>query len=183
MPDYTLTVNGQARNVTNVPADLPLLYVLRDLLGNPLYDTTWQLGRVTGPKYGCGVGVCGACTSHIGTNAVRLCIRSGIDPVPAGVTAAPAVGSVGSQPITTIEGLANGDQLHPIQLAWIDADVASCGYCQPGQIMTALALITANPNPTDDDIDVAMSQNVCRCGTYVKIRAAIKNAAQTMRGS
>ena len=87
------------------------------------------------------------------------------------------VGSVGSQPITTIEGLANGEELHPIQQAWIDEDVASCGYCQPGQIMTALALIAANPNPSDADIDEAMTQNVCRCGTYVRIRAAIKAAA------
>jgi isoquinoline 1-oxidoreductase alpha subunit len=156
MPEYTLNVNGVPRTV-DAPADMPLLWVLRDLLG------------VTGPKYGCGVGVCGACTSHIGTNtAARPCITP--------------VSSVGTLPITTIEGLANGEELHPIQQAWIDADVASCGYCQPGQIMTALALIAANPNPTDDDIDIAMSQYVCRCGTYVRIRAAIKDAARVMRG-
>ena len=168
MPVYNLNVNGVPRTV-DAPADMPLLWVLRDLLG------------VTGPKYGCGVGVCGACTSHVNGNAVRLCIRSGIDPVPEGATAAPAVGSVGSQPITTIEGLASGEELHPIQQAWIDEDVASCGFCQPGQIMRALALIAANPDPSDADIDEAMRYNVCRCGTYVRIRAAIKAAAAAIR--
>jgi aerobic-type carbon monoxide dehydrogenase small subunit (CoxS/CutS family) len=113
--------------------------------------------------------------------AVRLCIRSGTDPVPEGAVAAPAVGSVGSQPIKTIEGLANGEELHPIQQAWIDLDVASCGFCQPGQIMRALALIAAHPNPTDQQIDDAMKYNVCRCGTYVRIRAAIKAAALAMQ--
>jgi aerobic-type carbon monoxide dehydrogenase small subunit (CoxS/CutS family) len=101
--------------------------------------------------------------------------------VPEGATAAPSVGSVGSQPITTIEGLASGEELHPIQQAWIDEDVASCGFCQPGQIMRALALIAANPDPSDDDIDDAMKYNVCRCGTYVRIRAAIKRAAAVIR--
>jgi isoquinoline 1-oxidoreductase alpha subunit len=169
MPVYNLNVNGTPRATPDVPADTPLLWVLRDLLG------------VTGPKYGCGVGVCGACTSHVNGQAVRLCIRNGIDPVPEGAVAAPSVGSVGSQPITTIEGLANGEELHPIQQAWIDADVASCGFCQPGQIMRALALIAAHPNPTDAEIDDAMRYNVCRCGTYVRIRAAIKAAAAAMR--
>jgi aerobic-type carbon monoxide dehydrogenase small subunit (CoxS/CutS family) len=169
MPVYNLNVNGTPYTTPDVPADTPLLWVLRDLLG------------VTGPKYGCGVGVCGACTSHVGGGAVRLCIRSGIDPVPEGATAAPSVGSVGSQPITTIEGLASGEELHPIQQAWIDEDVASCGFCQPGQIMRALALIAANPDPSDDDIDDAMKYNVCRCGTYVRIRAAIKRAAAVIR--
>jgi isoquinoline 1-oxidoreductase alpha subunit len=150
MPTYTLNVNGESLSV-NAPADMPLLYVLRDLLG------------VTGPKYGCGVGICGACTSHVGGAVVRPCI------VP--------VGSVGAQPVTTIEGLADGDVLHPVQQAWIDEDVAQCGFCQPGQIMTAVALLEANPNPTDADIDAAMSDNVCRCGTYVRIRKAIKRAA------
>ncbi|TMQ73876.1 MAG: (2Fe-2S)-binding protein [Candidatus Eisenbacteria bacterium] len=154
MPVYNLTVNGQPRTV-DAPADMPLLWVLRDLLD------------VTGPKYGCGVGVCGACTSHLGDSAVRPCIT----PI-----------SAVSEPVTTIDGLEQNGDLHPIQQAWIDLDVASCGYCQPGQIMTALALIVANPNPTDDDIDIAMSQNVCRCGTYAKIRAAIKEAARVMRG-
>lgn len=150
MPLYTLTVNGERRSV-DVPADMPLLYVLRDLLG------------ITGPKYGCGVGVCGACTSHLGSDAVRPCI------VP--------IGDVGARPITTIEGLAIGDVLHPVQQAWIDEDVAQCGFCQPGQIMTAVKLLERNPAPTDADIDAAMSDNVCRCGTYVRIRAAIRRAA------
>lgn len=150
MPVYTLTVNGEERLV-DAPADLPLLYVLRDLLG------------ITGPKYGCGVGICGACTSHIGENVARPCI------VP--------IQSVGNQPITTIEGLADGDVLHPVQQAWIDEDVAQCGFCQPGQIMTAVRLLAQNSNPTDAQIDAAMSENVCRCGTYVRIRAAIKRAA------
>ena len=154
MPEYTLNVNGVPRTV-DAPADMPLLWVLRDLLG------------ITGPKYGCGVGVCGACTSHLDGSAVRPCITP--------------VTAVGSQPIRTIEGLADGDELHPIQQAWIDEDVAACGFCQPGQIMTALALIAANPDPSDADIDLAMSENVCRCGTYVRIRAAIKRAAAAMR--
>ncbi len=154
MPVYNLTVNGVPRTV-DAPAEMPLLWVLRDLLG------------VTGPKYGCGVGVCGACTSHLGENAVRPCITP--------------ISTVGSEPVKTIEGLESVGVLHPIQQAWIDEDVASCGFCQPGQIMTALALIAENPNPTDADIDIAMSQNVCRCGTYVRIRAAIKRAAAVMR--
>ena len=156
MPDYTLNVNGVNRTVQNVPADMPVLYVLRDLLG------------VTGPKYGCGVGVCGACTSHVGANnATRLCITP--------------VGSIGSQPIKTIEGLAAGEVLHPVQQAWIDEDVAACGYCQAGQIMTAVALLAQNDDPSDADIDAAMGENVCRCGTYVRIRAAIKQAAAAIR--
>jgi isoquinoline 1-oxidoreductase alpha subunit len=156
MPQYTLTVNGQLRTV-EAPANMPLLDVLRDLLG------------VTGPKYGCGIGVCGACTSHIRKNkAARPCIVQ--------------VGSVRTRPITTIEGLAEGDQLHPVQQAWIDEDVAQCGYCQPGQIMAAVALLAVNPNPDDAAIDAAMQGNVCRCGTYVRIRAAIKRAAAVMSG-
>jgi isoquinoline 1-oxidoreductase alpha subunit len=155
MPAYTLRINGETRTV-DAPADLPLLYVLRDLLG------------VTGPKYGCGVGICGACTSHLDGAAVRPCI------VP--------VGSVGAREVTTIEGLADGDLLHPVQQAWIDEDVAQCGFCQPGQIMAAVDLLARIPHPTDADIDAAMSDNVCRCGTYVRIRAAIKRAA-TMNGS
>jgi isoquinoline 1-oxidoreductase alpha subunit len=153
MPVYTLNVNGQTRTV-DAPGDLPLLYVLRDLLG------------ITGPKYGCGVGVCGACTSHVGGEAVRPCI------VP--------LHSVGAQPVKTIEGLANGSVLHPVQQAWIDEDVAQCGFCQPGQIMAAVRLLEQNPDPTDAEIDAAMSENVCRCGTYVRIRAAIKRAAANL---
>jgi isoquinoline 1-oxidoreductase subunit alpha len=150
MPQYTLKINGIDRTV-DTAADMPLLYVLRDLLG------------ICGPKYGCGVGVCGACTSHIGNEAKRPCI------VP--------IAEVGNQPITTIEGLANGAVLHPVQQAWIDEDVAQCGFCQPGQIMTAVKLLARSANPTDAEIDAAMSDNVCRCGTYVRIRAAIKRAA------
>ncbi len=153
MPIYTLEVNGQTRTV-DAPGDLPLLYVLRDLLG------------VTGPKYGCGVGVCGACTSHVGGQAVRPCI------VP--------LHSVGAQPVKTIEGLATGGVLHPVQQAWVDEDVAQCGFCQPGQIMAAVKLLEQNPNPNDAEIDAAMSDNVCRCGTYVRIRAAIKRAAANL---
>jgi isoquinoline 1-oxidoreductase alpha subunit len=151
MPQFTLTVNGQAHTV-DAPTGMRLLYVLRELLG------------ITGPKYGCGIGICGACTCHIGTSTpIRPCI------VP--------IESVGSQPIKTIEGLANGSQLHKVQQAWLDEDVAQCGFCQPGQIMTAVALLAQNPNPNDAEIDAAMSGNVCRCGTYVRIRAAIKRAA------
>ena len=172
MPVYNLNVNGEVRTTPDVPADMPLLWVLRDLLG------------VTGPKYGCGVGVCGACTGHVDGSAVLLCDTQGgpITPPP-GVSAAPAVGAVGSQAITTIEGVANGEELHPVQQAWIDEDVAACGFCQPGQIMTALALIAANDDPSDADIDEAMKHNVCRCGTYVRIRAALKRAAEVIRAS
>jgi isoquinoline 1-oxidoreductase alpha subunit len=152
MPQFTLTVNGEQHTV-DAPGSMRLLYVLRELLG------------ITGPKYGCGIGICGACTCHIGASTpIRACL------VP--------IESIGSQPIKTIEGLANGDQLHRVQQAWIDEDVAQCGYCQPGQIMTAVALLAENPNPSDTEIDAAMSGNVCRCGTYVRIRAAIKRAAK-----
>lgn len=154
MPIYTLTVNGKERTV-DAPADMPLLYVLRDLLG------------ISGPKYGCGVGICGACTSHVGENVARPCIVR--------------LDSIGQQQITTIEGLANGDTLHPVQQAWIDEDVAQCGFCQPGQIMTAVMLLAQSADPTDAEIDAAMSDNVCRCGTYVRIRAAIKRAAAALR--
>jgi aerobic-type carbon monoxide dehydrogenase small subunit (CoxS/CutS family) len=154
MPVFTLTVNGVDHQV-DAPFEMPLLYVLRDLLG------------ITGPKYGCGVGICGACTSHLGDEAVRPCIV--------------AVGSVGGAPITTIEGLADGATLHPVQQAWIDEDVAQCGFCQPGQIMAAVHLLAQNPDPDDAAIDAAMSENVCRCGTYVRIRAAIKRAAAAAR--
>jgi len=156
MPLFTLTVNGQQHTV-DAPTGMHLLYILRERLG------------VTGPKYGCGIGICGACTCHLGANtAVRSCI------IP--------VEAVGSQPITTIEGLANNDQLHPVQQAWLDEDVAQCGFCQPGQIMSAVSLLAQNPNPSDAEIDAAMLGNVCRCGTYVRIRAAIKRAAAAMSG-
>ncbi len=154
-----VSVNGTTQSV-DAPDDLPLLYVLRDLLG------------VNGPKYGCGVGICGACTSHLDGDAVRPCITP--------------VGDCSGKQVTTIEGLAEivggVEILHPVQQAWIDEDVAQCGFCQPGQIMTAVALIAENSNPSDSDIDAAMAENVCRCGTYPRIRAAIKRAAAVVRG-
>ena len=145
MPSYTFTLNGQSVTV-DAPAGLGLLYVLRDILG------------VTGPKYGCGVGVCRACTSHLDGQAFTPCTT--------------AVSAVAGRQVTTIEGLANGSTLHPVQQAWVDNDVAQCGFCQPGQIMAAAALINTTPHPTDADIDGI--QNVCRCGTYSRIRQAIK---------
>ena len=148
MPRYSLTVNGKAVTV-EAPADLPLLWVLRDKLG------------VTGPKYGCGVGVCRACTSHLDGKEIQPCT------VP--------VADCAGREVTTIEGLADGDRLHPVQQAWLEEDVAQCGYCQPGQIMAAVALLERTPNPTDEDIDKI--ENICRCGSYFRIRQAIKRAA------
>jgi isoquinoline 1-oxidoreductase alpha subunit len=148
MPTYTFELNGETVTV-DAAADATLLWVLRDTLG------------VTGPKYGCGVGVCRACTSHLYGAAFQPCT-------------VPVADSAG-RTVTTIEGLADGDVLHPVQQAWIDEDVAQCGYCQPGQIMAAVALLAANPHPTDADIDAI--ENVCRCGTYVRIRRAIHRAA------
>jgi len=153
MPVYQFTLNGGTVSV-EAPMDMPLLWVLRELLG------------VTGPKYGCGVGVCGACTSHLDGQAFRPCMQ-------------PVSGVAGRQ-VTTIEGL-GGQGLHPVQQAWIAEDVAQCGFCQPGQIMAAVDLLRKNPQPSDADIDAAMSENVCRCGTYVRIRCAIKRAAQTLQ--
>jgi len=142
-------VNG-ARRRLDVPPDTPLLWALRDALG------------LTGAKYGCGAGYCGACTVHLGGAAVRSC-------------QVPVRAAVG-KPITTIEGLSS-DGSHPVQRAWVEEDVAQCGYCQPGQIMAAAALLAATPKPTDAGIDDAMSGNLCRCGTYQRIRAAIHRAA------
>jgi aerobic-type carbon monoxide dehydrogenase small subunit (CoxS/CutS family) len=150
VPSITFTVNGRPVTI-DAEDDDALLYLLRDRLG------------VLGPKYGCGVGVCGACASFQDGDLVRPCI----------VEASDAAGTS----ITTIEGLASGLGLHPVQQAWIDEDVAQCGYCQAGQIMTAVKLLESNPNPTDADIDAAMNDNICRCGTYVRIRQAIKRAA------
>jgi aerobic-type carbon monoxide dehydrogenase small subunit (CoxS/CutS family) len=149
MPSYVLLVNRTRRRV-DLPADTPLLWVLRDTLG------------LTGTKFGCGAGLCGACTVHLGGLPVRSC----------SVTVADAAG----KPITTIEGLSS-DGSHPVQRAWVQEDVAQCGYCQTGQIMAAAALLKATPKPTDADIDRAMSGNLCRCGTYQRIRAAIHRAA------
>ncbi len=148
MPHYTLTVNGRARTV-DVPADTPLLWVLRDSLD------------LVGTKYGCGLGLCGACTVHLDGAAVRSCQL-------------PVASVSGS--VTTIEGLAP-DGSHPLQKAWCDQDVAQCGYCQAGQIMNAAALLKQNPAPDDAAINDAMAGNICRCATYLRIRAAIKDAA------
>jgi len=151
MPTYTLKVNGQARTI-NVAADTPLLWVLRDHLD------------LVGTKYGCGMGLCGACTVHLNGAAVRSCQTP--------------VSAVGNTPVTTIEGLDPAGQ-HPLQKAWCNHDVPQCGYCQAGQIMNAAAFLRQNPAPTDPQIDEAMAGNLCRCGTYIRIRAAIKEAAGT----
>jgi isoquinoline 1-oxidoreductase subunit alpha len=144
-----LRVNGAAHAVDADP-DMPLLWALRDVL------------RLTGTKFGCGIGACGACTVHLNGQAVRSCITR--------------IGDVGDQEITTIEGL-SPDGSHPVQRAWTAQNVPQCGYCQPGQIMQAAALLKQTPKPTDQQITDAMSGNICRCGTYQRIRAAIKNAA------
>jgi isoquinoline 1-oxidoreductase alpha subunit len=144
-----LQVNGQVHDV-DVPGDMPLLWVLRDVLG------------LTGTKFGCGMAQCGACTVHVGDGPVRSCILP--------------VAAVSDRPVTTIEGL-SADGSHPVQRAWVEEDVVQCGYCQPGQIMAAAALLKAKAKPSDDDIDAALSGNLCRCGTYQRIRAAVHRAA------
>ena len=144
----SFNVNGKQSSV-DVPPDTPLLWVLRDTLG------------LTGTKFGCGKALCGACTVHLNGMAVRSCQTP--------------IGSVSGQKITTIEGLGG---THKVQKAWVALDVPQCGYCQPGQMMSAAALLAANKKPTDDDIDAFMSGNICRCGTYPRIRAAIKEAAK-----
>ncbi|MCZ6672882.1 MAG: (2Fe-2S)-binding protein [Verrucomicrobia bacterium] len=150
MASYTLSVNGSRQTVDADPS-MPLLWVLRDLL------------NLTGTKYSCGIGQCGACTIHLNGAPIRSC-------------SFPVSGAVG-QTITTIEGLSeSGD--HPAQLAWKEEDVPQCGYCQAGQIMSAVALLNNNPNPSDADIDAGMSGNICRCGTYKRIRSAIHRAAE-----
>ena len=146
---YTLKINGQSKTV-DVPADMPLLWVLRDVL------------NMKGTKFGCGIGACGACTVHVGGRAVRGC--------------QPQVSTVGNQEVRSIEGL-SPDGSHPLQKAWLELDVPQCGYCQAGQLMSAAALLASKPKPTDADIDQAMTGNVCRCGTYLRIREAIHLAA------
>lgn len=146
----SLRVNGETRAV-DVPDDMPLLWVLRDVIG------------LTGTKFGCGIAQCGACTVHLDGQPVRSCV------LPAG--------GIGSREITTIEAIGRTDSGRKIQQAWLDVDVVQCGYCQSGQIMSAAALLKQQPQPSDADIDAAMSGNICRCATYVRIRAAIKQAA------
>ncbi|WP_156758150.1 (2Fe-2S)-binding protein [Actinokineospora pegani] len=152
MPQHTFTVNGRSVTV-EAPDDLPTLWALRDKLG------------VTGPKYGCGINVCKACTSHLDGAAFNPCVTP--------------VAEVAGRSVTTIEGLADGDTLHPVQQAWLEQDVAQCGYCQPGQIMAAAALLERTDDPTDADIDAI--ENVCRCGSYFRVRQAIKRAAELRR--
>jgi len=148
-----LTVNGTVHTV-DVSPQMPLLWVLRDEL------------NITGPKFGCGIAMCGACTVHIDGNPVRACSYP--------------VSAVNGE-VTTIEGLGSPDAMHAVQQAWVEHQVAQCGYCQSGQIMTAAALIAKNNAPSDADIDTAMSGNLCRCGTYPRIRAAVKTAASKVR--
>ena len=150
----TLTVNGTTQNI-DADADTPLLWVLRDHLS------------LTGTKYGCGMALCGACTVHVDGVAVRSCVLP--------------LKAVEGKRVTTIEGLSK-DRSHPAQRAWIELDVPQCGYCQSGQIMSAAALLGTNPSPTDADIDAALSGNICRCATYVRIRKAVHRAAELLRG-
>ncbi|MFM1885565.1 MAG: hypothetical protein RL026_722 [Pseudomonadota bacterium] len=152
-----LNVNGKEHTLDGVADDTPLLWVLRDEL------------KLVGTKFGCGIAQCGACTVHLNGSPVRACS------VP--------VSAVAGQKVTTIEGLAEGSKLHALQQAWIDNDVPQCGYCQSGQIMSAAALLKQNPNPSDADIDAYMAGNLCRCGTYVRIRKAIHDAAKASKGN
>jgi isoquinoline 1-oxidoreductase alpha subunit len=146
-----LTVNGKSQNYEDDP-DMPLLWYLRDDL------------RLTGTRFGCGAGLCGACTVHVNGQAVRSCQTR--------------MGTLEAKTVLTIDALGEGGKLHPVQRAWIQHDVPQCGYCQSGQIMQAAALLRTTPNPTDAQIDSAMAGNICRCGTYQRIRAAIKTAAK-----
>ncbi len=147
----SLKINGEVKNA-DAPPDMPLLWVLRDILG------------LTGTKFGCGIAQCGACTVHIDGAPVRSCLLP--------------VGSVGQRAITTIEGVGASAAGAKVQKAWLDLEVVQCGYCQSGQIMSAAALLNSIPHPEDSDIDAAMAGNICRCGTYVRIREAIKHAAK-----
>lgn len=148
----TLSINGQTHTV-DAPPDMPLLWVLRDIVG------------LTGTKFGCGIAQCGACTVHLDGAAVRSCVLP--------------IAAVGDRKVTTIEGIAATPAGKKVQEAWRKLDVVQCGYCQSGQVMSAAALLTTVPDPNDSDIDAAMAGNICRCGTYVRIRQAIKNAAKS----
>jgi isoquinoline 1-oxidoreductase alpha subunit len=150
MANYTINVNGKTHTV-DVAGDMPLLWVLRDKI------------NLKGTKFGCGVASCGACTVHLDGKVARACMTP--------------IQSVGAQRVTTIEGIGETKTGQAVQKAWVDVDVVQCGYCQAGQVMAATALINSNPKPTDKDIDTAMQGNACRCGTYVRIREAIKTAA------
>lgn len=154
MAKYTLTING-AKHTVEADPDTPLLWVLRDLVG------------LTGTKYGCGMSMCGACTVHLNDQPIRSC-------------SVPVSAVRGSQRITTIEGL-SADNSHPVQQAWIAEQVPQCGYCQSGMIMGAAALLRTKPNPTDADINLALSGHMCRCGTYPRVRKAVHRAAQLIR--
>jgi len=155
-----IKLNGQTIDLNldlDTEGDMPLLWAIRDEIG------------LKGTKFGCGKGLCGACTVHLNGVAIRSCITP--------------IAAIDGQSITTIEGLADGDKLHAVQESWMAHNVPQCGYCQSGQLMSASALLASNPNPNDDDIDAAMSGNICRCGTYPRIKAAIKDAAkQTQAG-
>jgi isoquinoline 1-oxidoreductase subunit alpha len=148
----TLRINGEDRSV-DAPEDMPLLWVLRDVVG------------LTGTKFGCGIGQCGACTVHLDGKAVRSCLLP--------------ISAVAGRPITTVEGVGATAEGAKIQKAWLDLEVVQCGYCQSGQIMSASALLASTPRPSDTDINAAMAGNICRCGTYVRIRNAIKRAAES----
>ena len=150
MAIYNLNINGKKHQL-NVDPETPMLWVLRDHL------------HFLGTKFGCGIGECGACTIHLDGEAVRSCVTT--------------ISEVGTKAVTTIEGL-SVDGTHPVQKAWLEHDVAQCGYCQPGQIMNAAAFLKRNPHPTDQEIEEAMAGNICRCGTYTRIKAAIKTAAK-----
>jgi isoquinoline 1-oxidoreductase alpha subunit len=150
MATYTITVNGKTETV-DVDGNMPLLWVLRDKLD------------LKGTKFGCGIAMCGACTVHLDGDVARACVTP--------------ISSVGAKKITTVEGIGQTKTGQAVQKAWLDVDVMQCGYCQAGQVMAATALINKNPKPTDKDIDLAMEGNACRCGTYVRIRQAVKTAA------